>query len=538
MADRTRIKRVGLFAGIVVVVALAIVGIVALLLNISERKREARNPFVRVVNVDEVTTDPAVWGKNWPMEFDSYQRTADVTHTKFGGSGGSEALPQEKIDRDPWLKRMFAGYAFSIDYRDRRGHAYMLYDQERTERVTKKPQPGACIHCHASAAPTWRRVGLEAEGKTLSDAPSGFDWPHVMAGFKKMSAMTYTEAHAELLKTPDGSPEETTPGPGGSSVTAKTPANADGLPKGAPTTREALAAHVGEAHPVACIDCHNPETMQLRVTRPGFMNGIQALADSSEPVPHIPSIQRWRDGGKKKPYDPNTDATRQEMRSFVCGQCHVEYYCGPKVTLFFPWNNGLKVEQIEAYYDNYKFPDGHRFYDYQHAETGAEVLKAQHPEFELWSQGIHARSGVACADCHMPYQRVGAQKVSDHWVRSPLLNINRACQTCHRFPESEIKDRVEAIQGRNFALLQRSGKALMDLIDAVVSAKKGGATPDQLHDALELQRKAQWRLDFVAAENSMGFHASQETARILAESIDYARQGEMAARRIGGPNAK
>jgi nitrite reductase (cytochrome c-552) len=538
MADRKRLKRVGLFAAIVVVVALAIVGVVALLLNISERKREARNPFVRVVNVDEITTDPTVWGKNWPMEFDSYQRTADVTHTKFGGSGGSEALPQEKIDRDPWLKRMFAGYAFSIDYRDRRGHAYMLYDQEHTQRVTNKPQPGACIHCHASATPTWRRLGLEARGKTLADAPPGFDWPDVMAGFQKMSAMTYTQAHAELLNTPDGSPNETTPGPGGSSVTVKTPANADGLPKGAPTTKEALSAHVGEAHPVSCIDCHNPDTMQLRVTRPGFVNGIQALANSAEPVPHIPSVQRWRDGGKKKPYDPNTDATRQEMRSFVCGQCHVEYYCGPKVTLFFPWNNGLKVEQIESYYDNYRFPDGHRFYDYQHAETGAEVLKAQHPEFELWSQGIHARSGVACADCHMPYQRVGAQKVSDHWVRSPLLNINRACQTCHRFPESEIKDRVEAIQGRNFALLQRSGKALMDLIDAVVSAKKGGATPDQLHDALEFQRKAQWRLDFVAAENSMGFHASQETARILAESIDYARQGEMAARRIGGPNAK
>ena len=538
MADRTRAKRVGLFAGIVAVVAVATALVVWLLMNISERKREGRSPFLRVVNVDEVTTDPAVWGKNWPMEFDSYQRTADVTRTKYGGSGGSEALPQQKIERDPWLKRMFAGYAFSIDYRDRRGHAYMLYDQEQTERVTKKPQPGACVHCHASAAPTWRRLGLEAEGKTLADAAPGFDWPHVMEGFKKMSAMTYTEAHAELLKTPDGSPDEATPSPGGSSVTTKTPANAAGVPKGAPTTKEALATQAGEAHPVACIDCHNPETMQLRVTRPGFVNGIAALAKSSEPVPHIPSIQRWREGGKAEPYDPNVDATRQEMRSFVCGQCHVEYYCGPKETLFFPWGNGLKVEQIEAYYDAHKFPDGHRFYDYQHAETGAEVLKAQHPEFELWSQGIHARSGVACADCHMPYQRVGAQKVSDHWVRSPLLNINRACQTCHRFPESEIQARVEAIQGRNFELLQRSGKALTDLMDAVVAAKKGGAGEEQLKDALAMQRKAQWRLDFVAAENSMGFHASQETARILAESIDYARQGEISARRAGSAQVK
>ena len=134
------------------------------------------------------------------------------------------------------------------------------------------------------------------------------------------------------------------------------------------------------------------------------------------------------------------------MRSFVCAQCHVEYYCGPKTTLFFPWNNGLKVEEIESYYDSYKFSDGHRFYDWKHAETGAEVLKAQHPEFEMWSQGIHARSGVACADCHMPYMRQGAMKVSDHYVRSPLLMVNRACQVCHPQPEEELKSRVLTIQ--------------------------------------------------------------------------------------------
>jgi nitrite reductase (cytochrome c-552) len=188
--------------------------------------------------------------------------------------------------------------------------------------------------------------------------------------------------------------------------------------------------------------------MELRVTRPGFIRGIQALATSIEPTPHLPSVERWRTGNREQPYDPNTDASRQEMRSFVCGQCHVEYYCGPKTTLFFPWNNGLKVEEIEKYYDDYKFPDGHRFYDWQHAETGAEVLKAQHPEFEMWSQGIHARSGVACADCHMPYKREGAMKVSDHWVRSPLLNIARACQVCHPYPETEIQARVDAIQNR------------------------------------------------------------------------------------------
>jgi nitrite reductase (cytochrome c-552) len=259
--------------------------------------------------------------------------------------------------------------------------------------------------------------------------------------------------------------------------------------------------------------------MQLRVTRPGFLRGIAAL---------------YAARGKPN-YDPNRDATRQEMRTFVCAQCHVDYYCGPKTTLFYPWNNGLKVEEIEAYYDAYRFPpepgesEGHRFYDWKHAETGAEMLKAQHPEFELYSQGVHARSGVACADCHMPYERQGATKVSDHWVRSPLLNISRACQPCHAVPEAELRNRAESIQATNFALLGRGGSALVEMLDALKQAKAAGATEAELKPALELHRKAQWRLDFIAAENSMGFHAPQESSRILAEAIDFARQAQIVA---------
>jgi nitrite reductase (cytochrome c-552) len=110
-----------------------------------------------------------------------------------------------------------------------------------------------------------------------------------------------------------------------------------------------------------------------------------------------------------------------------------------------------------------------------------------------------------------------------------LLNINRACQTCHRIPEEEIRARVDVIQERNHDLLQRAAKALMDQLDAIEKAKKQGASEAQLKVALDMQRKAQWRLDFVAAENSMGFHAPQEAARILGEAADYARQGQLAA---------
>ena len=465
----TSTSRTWPYIALTILFALAAGVATAIVLSVAERKSEGRQPFVRVVEVTEDTTDPAVWGKNWPKQYDSYLLTAQSTRTRFGGHGGSEALPAEKIDRDPWLKRMFLGYAFSIDYRDRRGHAYMLEDQQNTERLTK-PQSGSCLHCHASVMPLYRQLGN-------GDAA---------AGLEKTYAMTYQDTSALLHKS-------------------------------------------GHAHPVSCVDCHDPASMALRVTRPGFLQGIRALAAGDGEVPHLDSIERWRAGSRDKPYDPNVDATRTEMRSFVCGQCHVEYYCSSKFKLTFPWANGLGVEDLEKTWNATTFEGGERFYDYKHKETEAPILKAQHPEFELWSQGVHARSGVACADCHMPYMRDGASKVSDHWVRSPLLNVNRACQTCHHFSEEELLSRVSLIQDRNQELLQNAGAALMDQLDAVLAAKAAGATAEQLAPALEFQRQAQWRLDFIAAENSMGFHAPQEAARVLGEAADLARQGQIAA---------
>ncbi|MFO0620410.1 MAG: ammonia-forming cytochrome c nitrite reductase subunit c552 [Polyangia bacterium] len=462
-------KTRGAVLAAIAVSAIGSASVTALLTSITEKKSEQKNQYVRTVDVGEDDTDPEKWGKNWPAQYDGYKRTAIKTVTRFGGHAGSEALPDEKIDRDPWLKRMFQGYAFSIDYRDRRGHAYMLYDQEATQRLTK-PQSGSCLHCHASVMPLYRKLGG-------GDAIKGFE-------------QTFTFSYQDLSKQLHES---------------------------------------GHAHPVSCVDCHDAKTMALRVTRPGFIKGIAALAASDAPVPAIPSIAEYRKGSKDKPYDPNERASRNEMRSFVCGQCHVEYYCSTKMPLTFPWGKGVKAEQIESFWNDTKFPDGSPFSDYSHKETGAPILKAQHPEFELWTEGVHAQAGVSCADCHMPYQREGASKISDHWVRSPLLNVNRACQSCHRTDESELRRRVDMIQQRNYELLQRGGVAITALLDAIVAAKSRGITPEQLRPALELQRKAQWRLDFIAAENSMGFHAPQEAARILGEATDYARQGQLAA---------
>ena len=169
------LKAIGLLA----LVALASALVTGLLVNIYERKAEARRGPVRLVAVGEDDTDPAHWDINWPRQYDSYKRTAEATRTRFGGHGGSEALPAQKIERDPWLRRMFLGYAFSIDYRDRRGHAYMLYDQEQTERQSK-PQSGSCLHCHASimplyplgAQPSAERRPRTVRSATLSPRPN------------------------------------------------------------------------------------------------------------------------------------------------------------------------------------------------------------------------------------------------------------------------------------------------------------------------------------------------------------------------------
>lgn len=501
-------------------VALLTMVVAYTLITMFEHKSAARTPFLRVVELDETSVDPSVWGLNWPHHYDQYLETAG---DKF--YGGSSALPESKLEKDPWLKRLYAGYAFSIDYREARGHAYMLYDQVVTERVNQRQQAGACLHCHASATVLYRREGLKAMGLPHDTAALAreFNQEAVIQGFKEVSRKNYHEVLRMLTELPDGSRED-----------RKTPFAAP--PVGGFNEAEIPEGHfpLDNVHPVSCIDCHDPASMALRITRPGFLLGIAALAEGDGEADIFPSIEKWRGGDRSQPYDPNLLASRQEMRSFSCAQCHVEYYCANKDTLVFPWKHGLRVEDAEKDWATRTFPDGTAFYDYLHQETGAPLFKAQHPEFELWSQGTHARAGVSCADCHMPYERKGAMKVSNHNVRSPMENINNACQTCHKVPEAELRARVQRVQDKADALRQLAASAMIAMLDAIVEAREGGATDSSLAEAFALQRAAMWRLDYISSENSKGFHADQEAARILAESIDYSRQAQAVALRLLG----
>jgi formate-dependent nitrite reductase cytochrome c552 subunit len=102
-------RRILPFVLIVLVTAALTFGVAWLLTNIFQHKIEAQNPYIRFVDVNDNTTDPEQWGKNWPREYDGYLRTAEVTSTHFGGS--ESAPPDSRLQKDPWLKPMFAGYA-------------------------------------------------------------------------------------------------------------------------------------------------------------------------------------------------------------------------------------------------------------------------------------------------------------------------------------------------------------------------------------------------------------------------------------------
>ncbi len=418
-----------IYAAVFVVAVLLTVGVTALLLNINQRQQEARQYPLMVVEIPEGEIDPQVWGLNFPHHYDRFMMTeTDYGETAYGGSN-----PYSKLERYPAMVRLWAGYAFSIDHNEERGHFYAQIDQAETERVQVVSQPGACINCHAAEAP-----GLIAE-----------------MGWEAFNRTPYNDLVDKL--------------------------------------------HTGSS----CADCHDPETMALRLTRPALINALEQQGID------------W------------TQATRQEMRTYVCAQCHVEYYfLGDDKVLTFPWSQGLTIDDIEAHFDLYEFTD------WTHAETGAPMIKIQHPEYELHSTGIHARSGVSCADCHMPYIREGGVKISDHWIRSPLVNLNNSCQTCHNIPEEELYSRVLVIQSRTAALLRSSEEALLDAIDAIVAAREAGATDEDLAEALQLHRSAQLRWDFVSSENSTGFHSPQEAARVLADCLDRARQAQLAATEV------
>lgn len=256
-------------------------------------------------------------------------------------------------------------------------------------------------------------------------------------------------------------------------------------------------------NPVGCADCHEPENMDLHISRPALIEAFQRQGKDI------------------------TKASPQEMRSLVCAQCHVEYYFkGEGKYLTLPWDKGFTVEEMEKYYDEADFAD------FTHKLSRARIMKAQHPDYEIYQTGIHGQRGVSCADCHMPYKDEGGIKFSNHHVQSPLAAVDRTCQTCHR-------DNTEALQN-NVQERQRKANEIRDLLEhelvkAHIEAKfawDNGATENEMKDVLKLIRQAHWRWDFCTSSHGASFHAPQETVRILSHGLNKASQARMEIFRI------
>jgi len=256
-------------------------------------------------------------------------------------------------------------------------------------------------------------------------------------------------------------------------------------------------------NPIGCADCHDPQTMNLTITRPALVEAFE---------------RRGKD---------ISEATPQEMRNLVCAQCHVEYYFqGGGKYLTFPWDGGFTVEDMEKYYDEANYAD------WTHAVSKAPMLKAQHPDYELFMQGTHGQRGLGCADCHMPYKSEGGVKYSDHQIVSPLKNISNTCQTCHRDSEENLRNYVYEYQDKALEIRDRIETELSKAHIMAKTAWDHGANEAQMAASLQLLRQAQWRWDFAVASHGGSFHAPVETQRILAHSLDRTLQAQLELQKV------
>jgi nitrite reductase (cytochrome c-552) len=400
-------------------------GVVGLLLFIKNQPAPIRG-VAPIANIKAMEPDSSLWGQNYPNQFSTLQKTlSNNSRTVYGGSE-----PFDKLKEDPRLVKLFAGYPFSKEYNDDRGHLNALTDVRKTKRLSETT-PATCYSCKSSDNPgLWAQMGMA-----------------------KFDAMKFTEMTAQIKQ------------------------------------------------PIGCANCHETNTMRLIVTNPALAEALKAQGKD------------WQ------------TFTRQEMRTVVCANCHVEYYfAGDGKYLTFPWKNGTSVDAIEKYYDEIKFSD------WKNPDSGTDMIKMQHPDFELYTAGsTHFKAGVACADCHMPYTRDASAKFSSHDVKSPLLEPNKTCAACHT-DVAYVVDRVNVIQKQVNTTLLATEDAIVDAINAI---NKAAATPNAdaalLAEARTLHRHAQLRWDYIAAENSMGFHNPEETLRILASATDLARQAQVKA---------
>lgn len=367
-------------------------------------------------------TRSAAWAAYYPVHWDSYQDNL-----------ANKEKPSH-FDTKPYLKNIYAGFGFSAEYNEPRGHVFTIEDINAIDPARKKAG-ASCFTCKSTQV------------------------PEMMAKYgDQYYLMSFDEIKDQITE------------------------------------------------PIGCLDCHDPATMELRLTRPAL---IEALQHQGKDVSKL---------------------TNQELRSLVCAQCHVTYYFEPgSKKIAFPWDKGVKADQILDYYDEENFSE------WVHPDAGTGLVKPRHAEYETFMNSTHQSAGLACADCHMPYTKVGNKKLSSHVWQSPLNNIENSCTTCHRNGTEWLVDRVKTIQGQVKQTQDLAGNAV---VEAINELKLSRAAPQvdqaKLEEAMKMHRQAQWYLDFVVVTNGYGFHNPTETLNNLGTAIDYAHKSVKLAREARG----
>ncbi|MCX2743673.1 ammonia-forming cytochrome c nitrite reductase [Mangrovivirga sp. M17] len=424
------------------IVTLVIVFLLGLLASsIINRKNESKYKYVPQADISENEPRNAVWGEYYPLEYQSYLQTSD---TGFVSYQGGSAM-RDMLEEDPNLVILWAGYGFSKDYNQGRGHYYAVEDIHNTLRTggptgpNDGPMPATCWTCKSPDVP------------------------------RLMNEIGVAEFYS-----------------------GKWAGKGDQI-----------------VNPIGCADCHDANSMKLKISRPALIEAFDAMGKDI------------------------TKVTHQEMRSLVCAQCHVEYYFNKNLPgkegtpyLVFPWKEGMRAEDMEKYYDNIEFSD------WTHQLSRAPMLKAQHPGYETYLTGVHADRGVSCVDCHMPYKSVGGTKFTDHHIQSPLNNIQNACQVCHREEAEKLKENVYERQ-------RKVAESRIDLekmlVKAHIEAKKCwdlGASEQQMDSILMDIRHAQWRWDYAAAAHGATFHSPVEISRVLSSGLVRAQEARVKIARL------
>lgn len=402
----------------------------------------------KIAEIPDGTIDPAVWGKNYPEEYQTWKDTALPTPEgkskyKKGNDGGKV---YDKLSEYPFIALLFNGWGFGIEYNEPRGHVYMMKDQKEIDPSRLKGG-GACLTCKTPYAPQLaQKQGVTYFSQSYADAVNQIPKEHQEMG-------------------------------------------------------------------VACIDCHNNKDMGLKISR-GFTL-VKAL--------------------DKMGVD-QTKLTNQDKRSLVCAQCHVTYTIPKDANMksqdvFFPWDESkwgkISIENIIK-----KMRSDKSYGEWTQAVTGFKMAYIRHPEFEMYSnQSVHWMAGVSCADCHMPYTKVGSKKISDHRIMSPLKNDFKGCKQCHSESSEWLKNQVITIQDRAASQYIRSGYALATVAKLFEMTHKQQAAGKQIDQKMYDQAKFYYeegfyRNLFFGAENSIGFHNPTEAMRILGDATMYAGKAD------------